>query len=215
MPVKNKRRFYKRKAAPAKSLATKSYVQKIVRKEQETKYHDLSLASQPYLVAMASTTIVDLCAISQGTQDIQRIGDKIRLRSLDMRVQILCADSTNVVRFIIFQWHPNTTITATDPQGSQIIADTATYPFLSNYVHDYQNQFIVVYDKVWGSELTSDSANRVMHIRPSLKYVRKQVNYTGATTSGSDKLYLLMVSDSGSATHPSVKVQARIRYDDA
>lgn len=197
-------------------LATKKYVKKIIHKETETKYRDLSLAAQPYLVALGATTIVDLCDIPQGNTDISRVGDKITIRGLEMRFELTVADVTNALRIIVFQWYPNTSLPAapTNPVGSSILADVTTYPWLSNYVHDYQNQYGVLYDKLFNLN-TVNKPTIEFKIKPRMRYVKKTINFTGGTNDGSNKLFMLLVSDSGAGPNPSVRVQSRIRFDDA
>lgn len=209
-----------KKVIPPEMIATKQFVKNAIAKDIETKYRDLSTAAQPYLVALGNTTIINLCDIPQSagnSTDITRIGDEITLKSIDMRCSMLvsAADVSNSVRMIIFQWLPNITMSGL-PLGSRVISDTTVIPWLSNYVNDYQNQFIVLYDKIHTLVYPASNAQKNWRMRVPLRYAKKKLKYTGgSSTDGSNLIFVLLVSDSAAATHPSVFMQSRVHFDDA
>lgn len=216
MPMKRRgrRRFYRKRRFTKRAVATKAYVKKLVRKEAETKYWDLSTASQPYSIALGATTILDLTEVPQGTTDVTRVGDKLTIRGLDIRMDAIIADTTNVIRCIIFQWYINTNITLSNPLGSQVLQDITTYPHLSNYHHDNNNQFHILYDTMIQLGAQGPQA-RVWHVKPNLKWAKKTVEFSGGGTNGANKLYMLLVSDSSAVSHPTVRIQSRLRFDDS
>lgn len=215
MPSKSVKKVRKySKTRRTKQLATKTYVKKMINKDIETKYHDLSLAAQPYSISLGATQIIELSIPAQGTTDLTRIGDKITIRGLDIRMHLTSSDTYNIIRCIIFQWYPNTSITSA-PVGSQILNDVTTYPYISPYVHDYTNQYGVLYDKMFTLSSLADTITRVVKIKPRLKYCKKTINFSAAGTNGSNKLYMLLVSDSGAVTHPTANIHSRLFYDDA
>lgn len=135
-------RPYRRRISRGLSYSQRRQVNTIVSRKLEKKYHDVSLSN----AVTIGGTIDILSAINQGTTDIERIGDKLKFKSLN----IICdwsniADVFNVCRVIIFQWHVNNSVTV--PTVGDILQDN-TVPWKSMYNHDYGSNFTVLYDKV-------------------------------------------------------------------
>lgn len=211
--AKNRRRFRRfKKKKGQKSLATKGYVKSIIRKESETKYNDALFQASPDYTG----TLADMFAPTQGTADAnQRVGDKVKLRSSRISIKMTCGDTVNFVRIILFQWYPNTNLSV--PTVGTILFDisTADRAIVSPYVFDYQNQYHIIYDKVFTLATTGNNYIRTVTFKPNLKYVKKGIEFTAASVNGSNKLYMIAISDSVLDPDPSVFAYWRVFYDDS
>lgn len=209
MPPKTFKRRYRRKPKTV-SKSTKKFVnfkiKTAIRKNIETKYHDVTISEAVSTVA----SIGSLTDVSQGQTDTTRIGDKLTIRGLSGRASMLGADASNLIRIIIFQWHHTDSV-------APVIADilSSSGDPRSNFVHDTQNQYTVLYDKLFTLTSAGDKLVRAWIFRPRLKYAKKTINYSAGSTVGSNKIYRLFLSDSGASVHPSFNWSCRFYYDDA
>lgn len=209
MPGGKRRNRKKAKGKVPKSV--KNYVKKQIHKMSETKYID-----QLYSALVDSTGILaDMFQPTQGTGDSQRIGDKVTIRGSRISIKLTCGDATNFVRIILFQWYPSTNLSV--PTVGTILFDTTTADraITTPYVHDYENQFHVFYDKVFTMSSVGDSYVISRVFKPNYKYVKKTCEFVGAGINASNKLYMLAISDSGAVVHPSVFAYWRHYYDDS
>lgn len=209
-----RRPLLRRTGARTFNRAMARTAQRVINNNLEKKYQDLAYNIN---VDNTGSSIQDLTSINAGMADSsQRIGDKIRLLSLKFRLQLSAADSTNYFRIILFQWHPdnaNTTPIVTS------ILQNATYS--SYYNHDEGSQFSVFYDKQYALD-TQGNATRVLDWTfrfnsksPKMKWIKKNVKYNGSTLQGSDHLYYLFISDSGTTPNPNISGSSRLVYTDA
>lgn len=210
MPKKTMRK--KSRSKKNTKVATKTYVKKILHKTNETKYYELG--ATPGNVDFNGSLVL-LTGLSQGTTDSQRIGDKINLRAFKIHYQLLVGDAYNTFRIIIFQWKPNTQLVT--PTVANILVGTTVGTVnapLANYVWDYQNQFIVLYDKLHVLDALNMST-KAYRKTVKLKFAKKTIEYYAASTAASNHLYMLCISDSGAAAHPTIQYQTRVMYDDS
>lgn len=207
-------------------------VKRIVNVSQETKFLDT-----PILTTAISTTptISDLSIVPQGQTDNTRGGDRIKwynqalLRYTFLGAEsaiVLANDIYNQVRLIIFQFHPSA-VAGTTPVASQILlpGPTTFIDIHSHYSHDGKQDFTILYDKTFtmvnnfkdtAAGYTTYMANHVKYVnlRLNLKRARKQVQYVGAGINGTNKIYEMVISDSGATPFPSFTRQARLYYKD-
>lgn len=207
-----------RETIPVGALATKGYVRKLVRKEIETKFFDKYTANGiglPDPADASGSAFYILSAIPQGAGDSARDGDKCRVRALMLRGEVFGADSTNVLRLIVFQYKSNTSLhaVAVNELLQSLYVGTAYAPH-APYTHDYQNQFIVLYDRqIYTDTLSHPSVPFTIKVK--LKYAKKQIAFTAGGTNGSNHIYFLCLSDSTAVQHPSIAFISRLWYDDA
>lgn len=204
------KRYYKRRpyGKPSKNFSKK--VNKVVMKQSEKKYWDVATTA----VSVDITgSITDLTSIAQGDTDQTRDGDQLYLRSIKGKAQIQVADTTNIVRFIIFQWYMDTNVVGSAPTVSQILQSvgTAIGP-MSGYNHDGRYNFRILYDRTCFLDTTDKvQCGLQWYINKGL---RRKMQFHGGATGGKNKIYLLLLSDSGAATHPSVAYYNRTAYSD-
>jgi len=194
-----------------KAYATKSSVKRMISLRQEKKYHDVQFNGT---AASSAAGSVDLSAIASGDTDIQRDGDQIYAKSLELRLNVTKGDTTNLVRLLIVQAFIDNglnTFSATD-----VLSDPNTYPNQS--MLDYDNwrgqQFRVVAEKYVNIPSDANSGDWCEHF--DLRAIpRKKITFTGAATTGCNHLYLIYSSDSGAAAHPAIYGYTRLIYTDS
>lgn len=161
---------------------------------------------------VSSTTTIgigDMSLIPQETSsatDSVRVGDEVRVSSIQFRYYLTCADTTNVIRLILFQWHQDDT-----PAGSDILGSTSQ-PLTSPYRKDTKGHYTILWDKT--HHLTLGNNSVVGGKGFISRGFKRKIRYDAATTTGQGKFFLLNVSDSSAATHPYYYWTFQINYKD-
>lgn len=81
----------------------KKYVKKEIKKEEETKYFDKAVTVATNC-DFAGSFFQILTAVTQGVSDTQRIGDKLRIRALEVRLSTAYNGANAIMRCIVFQY---------------------------------------------------------------------------------------------------------------
>jgi len=192
---------------------------KVVRREEkrarELKFFDTS-QSAVNLAAGASINV--LSGIPQGAAQSQRVGDSVLIDHCQYTYAIvqLNADIYSDSRVIIFQWHPNSTLTST-PVLADILPNTAAVGLYSAYNWQYRNQYTILHDELWSmsgltTAPTSTSAISKLNIRIHPR--KKKIVFAPGAITGSGLLWLLTISDSAAAPFPLFSIQFRTVYTD-
>jgi len=214
MPRKRQyRRRYRRKNKPvAKSV--KNYVSNMLNKNIEKKYYNYGIE----LAGVNTTgTIFPACHPTQGTGDLaNRIGDRLKLKSLHIRATLTVADTTNVMRLIWFQYNSLSNITTNAPTSTNVLDVTGASisPVFAQYLFDSFSEHIVILSDRTYSLSTSNSIKNVNYYVP-LKYAKKTIRFSAAGTLAYNHIYLLAISDSGTVSHPSLVGSIQSIYTDA
>lgn len=207
MSAAKKRKTVSAKRSKSGGAATKAFVKRQIKKNQELKFFDLTGGADN--VDYTGLTY-DLVAIAQGDTDITRDGDKIMPTSMQIRMSFNIGDATNVMRLVVFRWKGYDSVDA--PTTAKIFQFTGSIigprsPFL----HDQRSRFEVLLD-----ELINLDAGHTMHtLNTSFALAKKQIEYNAGTTVGMNKLYMCVISDSGAATHPTVTFGIRTYFTDS
>ncbi|AUM61975.1 capsid [uncultured virus] len=197
----------------------KKQVVKIVRANQELKYFNSITAAS----GLSTTpTMFQLTNIPQGDTDTTRDGDRLKLLKFYVRGSFVFGDSTNFIRLIFFQWKPNSTPVSTSvllpgPSGS--------VDYLSQYNHDLRQEYKILYDKTF--TLVSYSqvgvpSNQYIPIASNsiklFKFMRKpkstNLQYTGGTTSGTNQVWWMAMTDSSVVPHPAIEMSVKFMFTD-
>lgn len=218
MPIR--RRTYRRRAAPARGRKLnprqKKQVKRIVGAQQELKY--LDTVTNAYSIS-TSGAIFQLCSIPQGDTDISRDGDRVYLKKMYVRGTVRVNDETNIVRLIFFQWKPNTAATIAQillngPSGSPDVQ--------SNYAHDQRQMYKILYDKTWvlaGPGTTPETPvtpTTTRHFQCILsRGLIRQLQFTAGTTTGTNQIYYLALSDSSIGAHPTLSMSTKVMFTDS
>lgn len=204
-----KRKFYPRKYKTGGSkkmaaIATKVY-KRMEKKVTEEKYWDVLFNSVGIDYGGSSFS---LCDVPQGDGDSTRDGDKLCPVGLKIKLLLTLADTTNTIRLILVRWIPSTSSLS---YGGVIQNGTGTsYSVAGQYQHDTRKQFKVLWSRSYA--LSSNRPQVIVN-----KYVRlqkRQISYVSASTTGTNKLFLLAISDSAAAAHPTIGGYTRLDYTD-
>lgn len=156
---------------------------------------------------------------SAGTSSSNRVGDEITITKLDFKYNIIVADTTNLVRVVIFKWNND------DGQYSPIVGSIVAsgytaqgFSALFNYNWDNlkAGDFEILYDKC--HQLCTNGEQGQVHTvqlwgRGLGSTPKIQLN-SGATT-GKGRYGLLYISDSAAVSHPSIAYSCRLTFKDA
>jgi len=166
----------------------------------------LKWATQVSTISSVSTTlsIFDFTTVSSGTTSNTRVGTSISPKKAHFRGQIILGDTTNLVRFFVFRWHPDNN--SDTPTSSEIFA-SASDP-LSDFVYFKQRRFTILYDQLYS--LDTYHPTKLIDFELDLG---GSLNFTSGN-NGAEHIYVAMVSDSTAAPHPSSTMDVGFRWVD-
>ena len=193
------------KLRPRKNATVKKVVARELNKRVETNKLNYALAS----TADTTPVVVQLFPQSQGDNEGERSGSNIYLKSVSIRINAICADSTNFVRFIVFQWFPDDTVDS--PTSSTILENIGS--LVSTYSYIDRQKWDILWDKTFSLTLSGNACATAEKMITNLRERKAFFNPTSATT-GKNQIFLLYYSDSAAVVHPSVNAYALLRYTD-
>jgi hypothetical protein len=186
-----------------------SKVYKILNRNTETKFIDTAIDGTTGIV-FGTALIVNLSQMTQGTADTQRIGDRVKLKALNLKYNCIATDASNRMRVTIIRWK--------EDSSSSVPSNTQVYQNLFNTIQTFfqydgikSGKFEVLYDKCEDIELSNGNLQIYRH-----KYMKlnKFLGFTGST-SAKGHIYCIVNSDSGVIPHPSFDGIARLTYKDS
>jgi len=137
-------------------------------------------------------SLTDLSVITVGTGYSNRIGDYVMPAVMELHLHSLYATSDvyNVCRYVLFRWHMDNAAEA--PATTDILMNSmgTTIAPLNHYVFSGRDKFTVLLD-VTHDVNTYNPVTQTFHKIP----MRKPIEYTAGTNTGTDHLYLLRISD--------------------
>jgi len=181
-------------------------VLKSLRKQSEPNSFDTILAATS---VDYSGLIYSLSDVTQGDGDSNRTGDQITNTSLELRLQVVTGDTSNLLRIIVFRWLPSD---STAPVVTSILqgVSSTNAPLSALNRDNYRGRlFDVLMDKLFSLDTYNPTALISEKIRLN---AQAKIAYTAAGTTGMGKLYILLVSDSAAAAHPTVQYDSRLNY---
>lgn len=218
-----RRRKHRRVGGRKLNKRQRKEVKQLIIKPMELKYGITNQATR----VVGTTALIDyITAVSQGSGDNQRIGDTLNwCGKMEMAVQFHNGAGANsgpwtTFRFIMFQWHPNST-----PVAANILLNGANGAIgvTSRYNHDLRQEYKIILDKVIhlvgnGSSATQPYAPNVQRLKVykiSTKKITKRAQFSGGTTAGTNGIYCLYITDSGAATLPTIEYSFKMFWRDA
>jgi len=199
-----------KKAKMSTAPAVKKYVKKAIMAEKEPKYvDDLANAAT---VDYAGTLDALSHKIVQGDSDTTRDGSEVTMTAVRMKGHWLLGDANNSCRVIIFQWNNNSALIA--PGVGDILTTFGAVGAATALPFHNTNNFRILYDRIW--ELNAGAGQSVSFdftLRGS-RLGRKKILFNGSTVTCQNGLYLLTISDSAAATHPSIIYDIRQEFKD-
>lgn len=188
-----------------------------VEQKAELKTHDVFYNEEELVI---SPSIADMSTITQGDNFNERIGVKVDLQSLYIKLRFTKFDSTQFIRVVVFQWFmERDTAVPTWYDIMQYPASTnptLKYEFISpiSVSKGFNKQFRILKDVT----LDLDSDNPIQTLSMYInKGFRKRIDYNSSTSvSGTGHIWLMMISDSiGSiGSRPTVSGVVRSRFTD-
>lgn len=193
------RRFYKKK-----QYVTKKEVKSMLKSNLEVKHHDLSVTNYPLDPAAALLSpIQDLTVITQGLLDYNRVGDRIKLKTLQLRYYINCTSTNEIVRLILFQWKDDSSIAAAPGLPlleKMLVVPSGNNAVISTYNHDTMStgSISVLYDKSHTlADLGTYGAPKILTVKAKVhtKYMARNLQYVDGGSQGKNKIYLFAFSN--------------------
>lgn len=209
----------------------------IKRNKPEIKYVDVSTGSSTYYAYYkldatgAERGLVGLTGyqIPAGTSSNQRIGEEIKISSVDIRMEYTVgATANNKCRVIVFQADTSLTYSAGVPSQNtyelyKILTncESAPYSLTSPYSKDLNFRFKVLYDKSFRLN-GYDQSNGIKHIRINKGF--KKCSWGSINGSGGPvvlptdgQLYMLVIDNDTTETssnHMAYALNARVNFSD-
>jgi len=191
-------------------------VRRIIKQDTELKY----FISQ-YNLAPQSTTpsLLSLTEIPQGVTDITRVGDRLELKSLEVRGCHIGGDAYNNTRLVFFTYKPNQV-----PVSSNIllVGPSAVIDPFSLYSHDYRRDYHIIHDMTFtsvgligGSATQPPQSNTSKCFHFTTTNFPRQVQFAGGGLTGTNKIWFVAVGDSAVLTHPLLNFSAKITFTDS
>jgi len=217
---------YKKNSKKGKSVPSAHFtklVKKVVQKEAEKKYSENQIASIAFDALPAAA---DICQaldvtmnvdITQGSNSEQRIGDRIKLVSMDFRaVFVPTVATTGAVRMIIGQvLDQSDPGVPTMPYSSVLTGLTGAADFsciTAAYDHEPLVSHRVLSDEVITWDATNAAAPRLIAHHFSNLPLRNR-NYEGNLTTATGNFYYLFLSANGVAAS-LLRPYCKITYTD-
>lgn len=178
--------------------------QKVLLNLSEIKYHNTTNTGAVDYAGMC----YDLSAVAQGDTDITRDGDALLPTSLDIGLMINGETHSGVYRLIIFRWFNN------DSPTPSLILNTvsSSYSTVSPYYHDYKQKFNILLDR---SFKVSNNGNEIEQFKKRLVLAKsKQIQYVAGSTTGTNKIWALVISDGVLAGTPDMYLYTQMKYRD-
>lgn len=210
--------------------ASKAYVRKAIRNIQEKKFH--LYADTDVDLSYDNPVFQSITDISQGDLDSNRDGDRLKLRSVDVRGMIIGNNGvTTEARVLVVQWLGQDTPTVQEILEAGTVAWNADTAVTAHYNHDHRKMFRVLYDRtiVSCSTATTTSAGSneykrwLFHARINIGKLalkgkaKAYINYQSASTTGNNKVYIMALSNQTDASgfEPTLTYEAKVNFTDS
>jgi len=167
---------------------------------------DYTGTSTVWSATLDSSTAV---SITQGVSESQYLGAWIQPTYLMIRGTVTLADTTNMIRFIVVQDRAAGVPTLANVLQS---VGNARAP-LSAFEVDYNSTYRVLADRLIA--LTVSDTFKVFKVKLGKKLLQRiHFNDAGGTLERGG-IYMMAISDSAAAVHPSIQLYWRLHYKDA
>ncbi len=189
-------------------------VQRIVKRElnRRVEWKNFVITDNAHSITNTAT-IFSLTDVTQGSTDIQRIGDKLNATTLDLRYSFQSAASGNTVqraRVLVFQWNNDTA-----PTQADMILVTSGLETKAPYNTDRAAMYKIMYDKTvtMGEPATGWQLSTGL-FRRKLKIPNKNMSFQAGSTTGQYKIWFLAITESSSFS-PVLDLVTRLNFSDS
>ncbi len=173
----------------------------------ETKFLDFNFTSNP----TQSGTVDNLSVMVQGTDLSQRLGDSIKLQSIEFNYGVVLGTGDAFVRVMLVRDMENQGGTPTASEVLQVNATAKTVFSAPNYIN--RNRFSILYDETTTLTALSDTrCSYKVHLP-----IEKHVHYRGTTAaaaSGAEGQLIWITTTDLNAGQPSIPVYFRLTFTD-
>lgn len=174
----------------------------------ELKYCDLVTNISPLLGTFGITPIM---TVAQGTDDTNRVGNSIKCKDVNIRVQItgnFATQSYNLVRCILLV---DKMQNGTAPTAPQIFESSGSYQ--SAFNKDTTDRFTIVFDKLYTLTQNNNAAIQDKIYKKLDFHVRYIGTSAAAASLGPNQLYLI-THCAQAGNPPAVTYYTRVNYYD-
>jgi len=138
----------------------------------------------------------------------QYVGQKITPTSIELRYQFVCADVTQIMRCIVFQWFDS----GSAPTTATVLQSLNA---LSPKQINNRSEMKILADRLHHLSIFATGGNYCVGDRIHIKANKMQsAIYNAATGRYKGQLYALWISDSSVVVHPTVTFYSRVYYSD-
>lgn len=197
---------------PPLNATQKRQVQRIIKNNLERKYF---LSGFPAASVSNTMTLTSCQNIAQSDDNDGRIGNEVRLVQVKLRLDCTLVDSTNIVRVILFKWRENDQFNA--PTAAQLFGLGPSGGIDANsFPNDEHSQtFMILWDKTFIGSGGSSADTLRQFATKTIPLAGKSQYYSGATVTGTNKIYIAYISDSSAVSHPSLTWWCEVAYTDS
>lgn len=220
-PSSFKKPPFKRQNASSDLTQLKRKVKKLERLP-EVKVCGFLYASTPAIVGGRTDAALACSGIAQGTDQINRIGNSIRCKSLSVRLTLVPATSTRTYRVLIFSDHahngsPNLPITFANNQSILDSYSSLSTPVQDMAIHyDMKRRYKIYRDKSFTIAPNQDNVKEnIQHFEILLNDLK--IDYIGTGAINDDVLKNMLqvhVIETCTVATP-VSMQAQLLFTDA
>lgn len=198
-------RPYKRRAlGKRQARAVATIAKKQIRKTSEWKHHTSTVSAS----VDSAGSVFDLSTVAQGDTDTSRDGDTIFASSVIIRGFITTQDTFNRFRVIFVQWKaPVITI-------ADVLIVTAGHEVDSMYNTDKAQQYKIMFDRTYTLNPNYSGGVRTHQLINKLRFSSRRMQFSAGTLTGNNKLYMICISDSSVAAHPTIDLVTKLNFRD-
>lgn len=191
----------------------KKYVDKRIKSTCEPKHVYLSVDSNAISDA---TAYPQLSGIPQGTGDMQKLGECVTFRSIEIgfNMSLRGASTSSTIRMFLFQWNQ---VNTTSPTDATVFEDYGTTlgKLVNTFTRDTKHQRCLRIIKDWTIKLNSNNPSMYFRRKINLSRCAKLYGVGGSTTAQKGGLYLGYFSDiAAGANSPVFQYGYNIDYID-
>lgn len=203
--------FRRRRNRRNLSSQVKRVMREVAYSTQETKHHRV----EDEVDFSTSGVLVELNTVdSQGTASGQFIGQEIRQIGIRLRGKLSQADANNTVRVVVFTPSP-----AFETALAGGASPTDLFYLPSNWSAIRESNVTKTYmDTNMTLNIASGQNDKIRLVNRWISLKMKKymiVEGSGPPLTGSDKVYLLLLSDSALPSHPTFEFASTLYYKDA
>lgn len=205
---------------PALTLAQTQEVQRQVKKqiEREKDFKQITFDTGGTTVS-ASGTLHNLCtSLARGDNGVNNFeGNSIQVKSIHLRCQVAVADTSNLMRTILFQWFDDTVPTPSSILASTMLG-TIEAPFSWRNWSNKKLFKILKDDRTQVQALAQQTGGNGFVVTYDIFVKGTKIRKTFFDTTGTNfqkgGLYLLVVSDSTAIAHPGFIAAGELIFTD-